>query len=338
MKQLLSLLLLVSLFLSACGSTNDSITTASGNLPMASQQQVQKAAAQSSIVRIQTVLGNIDVVLYDDEAPLTVANFLRYASSGAYSSSFIHRSMPGFVIQGGGYICTSTTCGQKIPTGLPVVNEFSTSRSNLRGTIAMAKVSGDPNSATSEWFINLADNSANLDNQNGGFTVFGKVIGDGMAIVDAIAKLQVISAGGVFTNLPLVSVPSTGSITQANLAMVQSISILQAAPVTVKLTGTPASPQPRGTSVTFAAIGSGGTGNYEYQYWLSGNGVDWTPTGDYSGTTSVTADTTGVAPATYYIGVTIKAVGSIPANGAFDSYAILPYTISAAPVVTPAIL
>ncbi len=142
-----------------------------------------------------------DVLLYDTQTPLTVANFLSYVTSGAYDTTFIHRSIPGFVIQGGGYMWSTLA---HIATDPPVTNEPGIS--NLRGTIAMAKSPGDPNSATSEWFINLANNAANLDNQNGGFTVFGYVIGSGMTVVDAIASLTIVDGsdyGGAFTDLPV---------------------------------------------------------------------------------------------------------------------------------------
>ncbi|TRW89990.1 peptidylprolyl isomerase [Candidatus Methylobacter oryzae] len=183
----------------------------------------------TTVVRMQTSLGVIDVQLFDSAAPLTVANFLSYVDSGAYNRSFIHRSMKSFIIQGGGYVWDGSTNNtvKTIPSGTPVVNEFSPSRSNLRGTIAMAKLGGDPNSATNQWFFNLADNSANLDSQNGGFTVFGQVVGKGMAAVDAIAALQVVNGGGtngVFSNLPLISIPATGtSIKESNLVMINSV-------------------------------------------------------------------------------------------------------------------
>ena len=185
--------------------------------------------AQATTVRMQTSLGAIDVQLFDAAAPATVANFLNYVNSGAYNNSFIHRSVPGFVIQGGGYRWNSVISGaENVPANAAVINEFSASRSNLRGTIAMAKLGGNPNSATNEWFFNLADNSANLDNQNGGFTVFGQVIGNGMQVVDAIAALRIVNAGSPFDALPLVSLPTT-TVTAQNLVLLSSVAVLPAA-------------------------------------------------------------------------------------------------------------
>lgn len=109
-------------------------------------------------------------------------------------------------------VLSSATGASKLLTAIvisaAVENEFKVS--NTRGTVAMAKLSGDPDSATSQWFINLADNSSNLDNQNGGFTVFAKVIGDGMAVADAIAQLQIVNAGSAFTDLPVIDFTSGG--------------------------------------------------------------------------------------------------------------------------------
>src|SRR4051812_32818092 len=101
------------------------------------------APAYATTVRMHTSLGNIDIELLDADAPITVANFLAYVTRGAYDSSFVHRSVPGFVIQGGGYTWNATANGYSvIPTTAPIVNEFSSNHSNLRGTIAMAKLSG----------------------------------------------------------------------------------------------------------------------------------------------------------------------------------------------------
>ena len=168
----------------------------------------------AATVTFQTSFGSFDVELFDDVAPATVANFLNYVNRGDYRDSIFHRSVPGFIVQGGGF----KTDFSRVNQVGPVVNEFQ--RSNVRGTIAMAKLGGDPNSATNQWFFNLANNSANLDNQNGGFTVFGQVLGNGMAILDQIAALprfnfsQITAAGpnrDAFTDLPL------SNYTQANL-------------------------------------------------------------------------------------------------------------------------
>lgn len=188
------------------------IATQAGNANYSSVQATQEISIPLMVVKLQTSLGTIDIELLDTEAPLTVANFLSYVNSGAYNNSIIHRSIPNFIIQGGGF----TNVLGAIPANAPVVNEFSATRSNLRGTIAMAKVDGNPNSATNGWFINLSDNSANLDNQNGGFTVFGRVVGNGMQVADAIAALPV----GVYPNFPLLTPLVNGQLTQANLVAV----------------------------------------------------------------------------------------------------------------------
>jgi cyclophilin family peptidyl-prolyl cis-trans isomerase len=134
----------------------------------------------------------------------------------------VHRSVPGFIIQGGGFVWNDAAGGiLMIPSRGTLNNEFSASRSNKRGTIAMAKLGGDPNSAMSQWFINLADNSANLDNQSGGFTVFGEVSASSMAVVDAIAALPRVFAGPSLDSLPIVGGigPTIG---KSNLVLVNS--------------------------------------------------------------------------------------------------------------------
>ncbi len=188
-------------------------------------------AVLATTVRMHTTLGDIDVQLMDTSAPATVANFLNYVSAGAYSNTFIHRGIPGFIVQGGGFRWDdATTIVSGIPANLPVINEYSAARSNLRGTIAMAKLGSDPNSATNQWFFNLADNAANLDSQNGGFTVFGQLSGNGMQVVDAIAALPVTNAGGNFANLPLAGTPTGGAISGKNLVMITGISVLPEPP------------------------------------------------------------------------------------------------------------
>ena len=154
--------------------------------------------------------GITEVLLFDQPgvgAPITVQNFIGYVERNDYLDSVIHRSVPGFIIQGGGFaidgIDTATVNGLletvTVITGPAIQNEFSLDRSNLRGTIAMAKIGGDPDSATSQWFFNLADNSANLDSQNGGFTVFGQTLSEAdLAPLDAIAALPRFNATQVF--------------------------------------------------------------------------------------------------------------------------------------------
>jgi cyclophilin family peptidyl-prolyl cis-trans isomerase len=163
-------------------------------------------------------IGTVRVGLLDRTTPLTVANFLRYVDARRYDNTMIHRSVANFVIQGGGY--TAALPPVKVASFGNVKNEYN--RSNLRGTIAMAKLGGDPNSATSEWFFNLADNSANLNNQNGGFTVFANVMGTGMRTVDAIAAIPRYDAGSPFDEIPLRNL--TGSQIQlSNLVTLSTV-------------------------------------------------------------------------------------------------------------------
>jgi cyclophilin family peptidyl-prolyl cis-trans isomerase len=171
--------------------------------------------------------------LFDDDAPLTVQNFLRYVenpnTAADYLSTFIHRSIPGFVIQGGGWNAASTE--EHLESFGPIHNEFSPLHSNVAGTLAMASNGRfGPHSATNEWFINLVDNSSNLDVQNGGFAVFGRVI-EGMDIVNKIAALSTVDRGGAFTNLPVqnfTSPPSSSSFPAAdNLVTIMDTSVVR---------------------------------------------------------------------------------------------------------------
>ena len=165
--------------------------------------------------------GIAQVLLFDQDgqgAPGTVANFNNYVEDGDYVNSIIHRSIPGFVVQGGGFVIDESLAINAVPTDDPIANEFSTERSNVEGTIAMAKLADDPDSATSQWFFNLSDNSTNinpetgedigLDVQNGGFTVFGELLSATDAqVVDAIAEIPFFDLsqqlGGAFTSTPI---------------------------------------------------------------------------------------------------------------------------------------
>jgi peptidyl-prolyl cis-trans isomerase A (cyclophilin A) len=143
------------------------------------------ATAQAgTLAQFRTTVGDLDVELFDQDKPITVRNFLSYVRGGRYQNMFFHRCLPGFIVQGGGEAVANPTSlslfgqyfvVQEFP---PITNEFNVGPriSNSYGTIAMAKISGITNSATSGFFFNLADNGANLDVQNGGFTVFGRVV------------------------------------------------------------------------------------------------------------------------------------------------------------------
>ena len=174
------------------------------------------------LYRFDSVMGDINVRMFQTETPGTVANFQAYADAGDYDNNFIHRSVPGFIIQGGMATWSDNpAAASDIETHPPITNEPGIS--NVRGTIAMAKLGDNPDSATSQWFFNTSDNSANLDVQNGGFTVFGTVVGDGMAVVDAINALPTYNAGGPYSDLPLRSEP-TDSIHTEHLVLFNSIS------------------------------------------------------------------------------------------------------------------
>ncbi len=175
----------------------------------------------NTVVRFDTSAGPINVELFDRQAPRTVANFLNYVTDNDYADSIFHRSakLPNgtpFVLQGGGFTFrTNPSRLEAIPTDPAVQNEPDpVNRSNLRGTLAMAKLGGDPNSATDQFFFNLGNNSANLDNQNGGFTVFGRVLSAAdQQVVDALAAIPTqdqskaanlpASQKGVFDEIPL---------------------------------------------------------------------------------------------------------------------------------------
>jgi cyclophilin family peptidyl-prolyl cis-trans isomerase len=154
---------------------------------------VSMSLADNPRVNIETSHGNMVVELYPEKAPVTVANFLSYVDSGFYPGTLFHRVIKGFMIQGGGY----DEDYEDKPTRDPIKNEADNGLSNTRGSIAMARTN-IPDSATSQFFINTADNSR-LDFRfaagNGwGYCVFGKVI-DGMQVVDEIESVATGPAG-----------------------------------------------------------------------------------------------------------------------------------------------
>jgi cyclophilin family peptidyl-prolyl cis-trans isomerase/uncharacterized protein YegP (UPF0339 family) len=196
----------------------------------------------NTVVQFDTSSGDINVELFDRQAPKTVANFLNYVNDGDYTDSIFHRSVNNFVIQGGGFTFepTPTPSLAEVPEDPAVLNEpDAVNRSNLRGTLAMAKLPSGPDTATSQFFFNLANNTG-LDTQNGGFTVFGEVVGaPDQAVVDAIAAIPTQDQGaaadlppsqqGVFDEIPLVNYTGTDFPTDTirdNYAIINGISIV----------------------------------------------------------------------------------------------------------------
>lgn len=148
-------------------------------------------------VKMQTTAGDIVIELDPGKAPATVANFLAYVDKGFYDGLIFHRVIPGFMAQGGGF---DTRFVIKEPDE-PVTNESRNGLSNLRGTIAMARTAA-PHSATSQFFINLADNRRlDAGEYRWGYTVFGKVI-EGMNVVDGIAEIPTGPAGPFRQDVP----------------------------------------------------------------------------------------------------------------------------------------
>lgn len=205
-----------------------------------------------SVVRFQVsfstpsgrVNEDIDIELFDAEAPITVANFLKYVRDGDYDQSFFHRlarntdSTP-FVLQAGlGRLKSPTTTGafinqsEQVPTDPAILNEFSPSRSNVSRTLAMAKVGGQVNSATSQWFFNISNNAANLDGQNGGFTVFARVLDDrSWAVVQQMATLSTSNQGSPFNELPVGQGFTGTNATEAQMLMITDAEIIKPANV-----------------------------------------------------------------------------------------------------------
>jgi len=156
----------------------------------AGSEQAAAQEADTVLVRLETTKGNIDIELNRAKAPISVDNFLNYLDKGHYNGTIFHRVIPNFMVQGGGFDETMT---QK-PTGKPIKNEWENGLSNVRGSLAMARTS-DPDSATTQFFINVVDNDG-LDRPRGGaaYAVFGKVV-EGMDVVDAIVNVPSTNKG-----------------------------------------------------------------------------------------------------------------------------------------------
>lgn len=144
--------------------------------------QPETKEATPVIVRLETSMGNIDLELNQEKAPISVANFLEYVDKGFYNGTIFHRVIPNFMVQGGGF---DEKMVQKTP-GEGIKNEWRNGLSNTRGTVAMARLGNQPDSATAQFFINVADNAFLDQPRDGaGYAVFAKVVA-GMDVVDKI--------------------------------------------------------------------------------------------------------------------------------------------------------
>ncbi len=192
------------------------------------------AAQAGTLAQFRTVFGDIEVELFDQDKPITVQNFVRYVQSGRYRNLILHRCDPSFVVQGGGFVVTNRGATNwrvaYLPTFGAISNEFSTGiiHSNTYGTIAMARVGGQTNSATSQWFFNLT-NSPFLDTVDGGFTVFGRMI-RGTNVLDRFRAFHrysatetnsvIVNAGTSFSELPLLSLSPSLIVSESDLVFV----------------------------------------------------------------------------------------------------------------------
>jgi cyclophilin family peptidyl-prolyl cis-trans isomerase len=275
--------------------------------------------AGDTVVEVQTSLpapnDEFPMILTNAATPKTVANFLGYIANGEYTNQIIHRSIPGFIIQGGGF----NTAGGSLVPGAAIEGESATATlKNTTGTIAMALSTG-PNSGTNEWFYNLADNPELDDTSDGGpFTAFGEVIYNGLTAIDAIAAVPVYNASssnGAWSNLPLQNYNSdSGSFDSSNFVSISMV--VDNNPLIYSVTSS------NDTKVT-AAIANGS--------------LQLTPVAAGTATITVTATDLGGGTATQTIPVTVSAPGlpavSVgPASGTIgtDSQITFPVTLSAA--------
>ena len=159
------------------------------------------AFAANPKVRMETTKGTVIIELYPDKAPKTVENFLHYVNEGKYDGTIFHRVIKRFMNQGGGY----TPDFKKADTFAPIQNEADNGLKNKLGTIAMART-GDPHSATNQFFINTADNAfldhTSKTNRGWGYCVFGTVV-DGMEVMNRISKLQTGANGPFQKDVPM---------------------------------------------------------------------------------------------------------------------------------------
>ena len=224
----------------------------------------------ASAARFNTSMGSFDIILHSLATPLTVDNFLDYVDAGRYTNTFFHRSVASLtdalsIIQGGGYGHTAAGF-TSVSKNAAVTNEPGIS--NLAGTVAMAKVGGSPNSATSEFFVNVNDlNASNLDEQNEGFTVFGRIPDAGMVILSAINGLPTrnyqVPLGGASRTLESVPMNAAEAPEAMDPSLLVKITSVTAAPIlryeVLSQNVEIATATISGTNITINGVASGST-------------------------------------------------------------------------------
>ena len=256
-------------------------------LPLLAGLLAASVSAGPPIARFQSVLGNFDVLLDPAAAPISVANFSAYANRGAYDSTIIHRSTTydptGIqIVQGGGFELVVNTL-VPVATDPPIPLEASVA--NARGTLAMAR--GDlPNSATSQWYFNVQSNPW-LDFN---YAVFGRVMGTGMSVVDAIGQVTVYNAsqalGAAFEELPLLA----NSLAVQNLVLINSVRVAPFAITNITRTADT-------TELRWTALSANTPVRVERTADLAGE--PWTTIAS-NNTTGVFTDTTAPAGSAFY--------------------------------------
>ncbi|MEI7728836.1 MAG: immunoglobulin domain-containing protein [Verrucomicrobiota bacterium] len=303
-------------------TTNDAgdytvvITNSAGSIT--SEAATLTIRRTGTLVLFRTTLGDFEVELYESDKPVTVLNFIRYTQNGRYTNMIMHRVATNWVAQGGGVMVTNRgTTSQTlapIPTYPPITNEFKVGRliSNGYGTIAMAKTS-DPNSATSQFYFNLADNSAALDNPNnsGGFTVFGRVV-FGTNILNRFNPgpgntfINEVNAGGMLAELPVLK-SATAALQYEDLIYVE-VSLLGAPNFLMQ---PPSATNVVGTSVSFTAITTG-SAPIAYQWYKNGALIPGGTNAAYAISNLVTSDSGGYSvAASNNFGMATSAVGTL---------------------------
>ena len=204
----------------------DQVFDTTDPLTVAIEGKFQDTTVSGTVVKFETNAPLADDDFYVEltsNTPLTNANFLSYVNSGAYDNSEFHRSVSDFVIQGGGFKHPTVAADQpgSDPVAIPTTGTVQNEPGNLntRGTIAMAKLGGQPDSATSQFFFNLSDNSF-LDSDNGGYTQFGSVLGSGMTVVDTMGSALTYDATTYYSNTALSDLP-LWNINQDNIVRPQ---------------------------------------------------------------------------------------------------------------------